>query len=234
MQAFCLFALCLPFVSRTLGNRRLLREVLPSALFAFGASYSVSYLAASYDVSFTLGTLVGITLLAWTEEILFRLWLPIEFAGYLLSRFSDRTARFMAVMCAQVVFATSHLLAADFATFEEFPWLQVLRLCTLGVSYWFLVSTAGLGVAAALHASLNLATLVPGATSSVSTILVGSGFGVGALALILTPHMPGGDRARGTTGTIKCSSPLAELSNDEECSASCSDVERNGCRTRPI
>lgn len=113
------------------------------------------YVLAAENAPLGIAALVGLLLAAWIEEVVFRALLPHLVSARLRNVLHPTLACVVAVVLSQAVFSACHFIP-DASRFGTNLAEDALRLFVGGIFYWVIVDTAGLGIAAALHASLNL------------------------------------------------------------------------------
>lgn len=93
---------------------------------------------------------------AVSEELVFRWWLPVTLAGLIGGK--GRRAEWLVavVVIAQVAFALAHFAAEPTG---QRPLVESARLAAAGLLYANVVNAFGIGVAAAIHATLNFTLL---------------------------------------------------------------------------
>jgi len=128
--------------------------VLAATLFL--ALVALMPLAVSPLTDSTALLLASIGLAALAEEFVFRRALPLRASGGLQKLgIADAYAKFIAIVCAQLMFAFAHsqLLGAERGPIDQ---RELARLFAAGILYTLVARNAGIAFAAAIHARLNL------------------------------------------------------------------------------
>lgn len=113
---------------------------------------------------------------AWSEEVVFRLWLPRALLRP-LALGERRHGAFVATILAQCCFAAAHFMIPHGAPPSP---VAMARLVACGVAFWLAMDAAGLWFAASLHGAVNM-TLLDSARITVSP-----GVGVTLAVLVLS------------------------------------------------